>query len=70
MAVQLDGGNGAGMNDLMDFPPDNLQQNQNPGAFDGAAGRTGAGAAEHQKHQQHAGKLRPLVKIDAGKAGG
>src|SRR5699024_1213150 len=69
-SVQLDHVDRPGMDDLPDLPADGPQEQQHPGALDGAAGGAGAGADEHEQHQDRLGELRPQVKVRAGEAGG
>ena len=69
-AVQADHIDGTGMEDLADLPPDTFKEKQDPGALYAAAGRAGAGPAEHKDHQQGPGELRPEVEIHAGETGG
>ena len=69
-AVQLDHTHRAGVKDLSDLPAHTFEQQEDAGAFHTAAGGAGAGAAQHEDHQQGSGELRPQVKIHAGEAGG
>ena len=54
----------------MDIAPQNLKQQQRPGAFQAAAGRAGTGTNHHEQKQKALGKGRPLSKIRGGKARG
>ena len=55
---------------LVDVPFQALEQEQRPGAFQAAAGRTGTGADDHEQQQNALGKGRPPAEICSGKAGG
>ena len=58
------------MQDLFDLPVQQLSQQQDAGDLDATGGRPGAGAGEHEDHQQHLTKDRPLGKVRRGEAGG
>ena len=47
-----------------------LQQDEDPGDLDAAAGGSGAGPDEGEHHQQHLGELGPQIVVGGGEAGG
>ena len=68
-SVQLDHVDRPGVDDLPDLPADGPQEQQHPGALDGAAGGTSAGA-DNMSSTRTIREIRPQVEVRAGKAGG
>ena len=58
-SVELDLFHGTRMNDTLDLLRDRLDQDNDTGDLDTAAGRTGAGSDHHQYDQDTLGKLWP-----------
>ena len=70
LALKPDPLDAGGQDELFELIEVGLEKDNDARELEAARRRTGAGAPEHQKHQEPARELRPFVKVGGGKARG